>query len=126
MSSLMKTNLTSDQAIRVLTSAEIGKAATVSGPTDGVFDASDREEGGNAIVWLNDIEKDARYVPIYFVGLHLLKLLHRYARWPTSLTAVHKFFMLTIMINTPPHSSSSAQCTPDSSRLFGEIVLILC
>jgi hypothetical protein len=62
----MKTNLTSEQAAHVLTNPEIGKSATVSGPTDGVFDASDRVEGGNAIVWFNDIEKDKRCVEIAF------------------------------------------------------------
>ncbi|CUA68035.1 UDP-glucose:glycoprotein glucosyltransferase [Rhizoctonia solani] len=71
--SLMKANLTSEQAIHVLTNPAIGKASTTSGPTDGVFDASDREEGGGAIVWLNDIEKDQRY-----------------ARWPTSLTVLFR------------------------------------
>ncbi|TFY65772.1 hypothetical protein EVG20_g5315 [Dentipellis fragilis] len=35
---------------------------------DGIFDASDRPEGGDLIVWWNDIEKDSRY-----------------ARWPSSL-----------------------------------------
>ncbi|CCO31204.1 UDP-glucose:glycoprotein glucosyltransferase [Rhizoctonia solani AG-1 IB] len=71
VNSLIKANLTSEQAIRVLTNPEIGKASAASGPTDGVFDASDREEGGGAIVWLNDIEKDKRY-----------------SRWPSSLTVL--------------------------------------
>ncbi|KAF8595370.1 hypothetical protein BDV93DRAFT_575405 [Ceratobasidium sp. AG-I] len=73
MTSLMDTGLTSEQAVRVLASAEIGKAATVSGPTDGLFDASDREEEGKAITWLNDIEKDNRYV-----------------RWPNTLTMLFR------------------------------------
>ncbi|KAH7345399.1 UDP-glucose:glycoprotein glucosyltransferase-domain-containing protein [Rhizoctonia solani] len=73
ISSLMKANLTSEQAIHVLTNPAIGKASTTSGPTDGVFDASDREEGGGAIVWLNDIEKDKRYT-----------------RWPNSLTVLFR------------------------------------
>ncbi|CAE6460119.1 unnamed protein product [Rhizoctonia solani] len=73
VNSLMRANLTSGQVIHVLTNPAIGKAATTSGPTDGVFDASDREEGGGAIVWLNDIEKDQRY-----------------ARWPTSLTVLFR------------------------------------
>jgi UDP-glucose:glycoprotein glucosyltransferase len=69
MASLTDAGLTSEQAFRVLTNAEIGKAATQSSPTDGIFDASDREEGGKAIVWLNDIEKDKRcvYQPFDFV-----------------------------------------------------------
>ncbi|CAE6344291.1 unnamed protein product [Rhizoctonia solani] len=71
--SLMKANLTSEQAIHVLTNPEIGKASVASGPTDGVFDASDREEGGGAIIWLNDIEKDKRYT-----------------RWPSSLTVLFR------------------------------------
>ncbi|KAF8707514.1 UDP-glucose:Glycoprotein Glucosyltransferase, partial [Rhizoctonia solani] len=73
VNSLMNANLTSEQAIHVLTNPEIGKASVASGPTDGVFDASDREEGGGAIIWLNDIEKDKRYI-----------------RWPSSLTVLFR------------------------------------
>ncbi|KAG8741941.1 hypothetical protein FRC10_002252 [Ceratobasidium sp. 414] len=69
MSSLINTGLTPEQAIRVLANGSIGRAATQSSATDGIFDASDRPEGGKAIVWLNDIEKDKRYT-----------------RWPTGLT----------------------------------------
>ncbi|KAG9088588.1 hypothetical protein FS749_002047, partial [Ceratobasidium sp. UAMH 11750] len=61
MSSLMNTGLTSEQAIKVLANGNIGRAATLSSSTDSIFDASDRQEGGKAIVWLNDIEKDQRY-----------------------------------------------------------------
>ncbi|ELU41219.1 UDP-glucose:glycoprotein glucosyltransferase, putative [Rhizoctonia solani AG-1 IA] len=73
VNSLMNANLTPEQAIHVLTNPEIGKASVASGPTDGVFDASDREEGGGAIIWLNDIEKDKRYT-----------------RWPSSLTVLFR------------------------------------
>jgi hypothetical protein len=38
---------------------------------EGYFDASDRTEGGNVIIWWNNIERDSRY-----------------SRWPTSLTGV--------------------------------------
>lgn len=40
----------------------------------GLFDASDRQEGGEAILWFNDLEQDRRY-----------------ARWPRSLRAVSRF-----------------------------------
>ncbi|KAG8706111.1 hypothetical protein FRC09_002564, partial [Ceratobasidium sp. 395] len=73
MSSLMNTGLTSQQAIQVLANGAIGRAATKSSTTDSIFDASDRLEGGKAIVWLNDIEKDQRY-----------------ARWSPSLTALFR------------------------------------
>ena len=33
-----------------------------SAVVDGVFDASDRIEGGGAILWWNDLEKDSRLV----------------------------------------------------------------
>ncbi|KAG9126087.1 hypothetical protein FRC07_004930 [Ceratobasidium sp. 392] len=64
MGSLINTGLTSEQAIRVLANGAIGKAATKSSAADGIFDASDRPEGGNAIVW--------------------------YSRWPSSLTVLFR------------------------------------
>ncbi|QRV75871.1 glycosyltransferase family 24 protein [Ceratobasidium sp. AG-Ba] len=73
MSSLTNAGLTPEQAIGVLANGNIGKAATATSATDGVFDASDRLEGGKAITWLNDIEKDKRY-----------------ARWPNSLTVLFR------------------------------------
>lgn len=40
----------------------IGTAQASSSPSEGLVDASDREEGGNVIGWMNDIENDAQYV----------------------------------------------------------------
>jgi UDP-glucose:glycoprotein glucosyltransferase len=41
----------------------IGSAPSLSGSSlEGYFDASDRIEGGNTIVWWNDFEKDTRCV----------------------------------------------------------------
>ncbi len=61
MLSLMSLGLSSEQAIELLTSVKIAKAQSVSGALDGLFDASDRAEGGGVIGWLNDLEKDERY-----------------------------------------------------------------
>ncbi|KAH8101097.1 glycosyltransferase family 24 protein, partial [Cristinia sonorae] len=61
MLSLMKQGLTSEQAISLLTHKTVGAAQSESGTLDGLFDASDRPEGGDLIMWWNDFEKDARY-----------------------------------------------------------------
>lgn len=60
MSSLMSTGLTAPQALDLITHSSIAQGQT-PGVTDGVFDASDRPEGGNVCVWFNDITKDSRY-----------------------------------------------------------------
>ncbi|OCH94043.1 glycosyltransferase family 24 protein [Obba rivulosa] len=61
MLSLMSLGLSPEQAIRLLTHPTIGAAQSDSGVLDGLYDASDRPEGGDVIVWMNDIEKDPRY-----------------------------------------------------------------
>lgn len=54
---------------------------------EGYFDASDRIEGGDVIIWWNNIEKDARY-----------------SRWPTSLTGVSSD-NYSLVLETPIPSS---------------------
>lgn len=49
------------QAIELLTHPKLGEAQGSKGVVDGMFDASDRPEGGDLILWWNDIEKDERY-----------------------------------------------------------------
>ena len=61
MLSLMSLGLSSEQAIELLTHMTIAKAQSESGALDGLFDASDRLEGGGVIGWLNDFETDERY-----------------------------------------------------------------
>ena len=61
MGSLMSLGLSSEQAIELLTHMAVAKAQSESGALDGLFDASDRAEGGGVIGWLNDIENDERY-----------------------------------------------------------------
>ncbi|KAI0715904.1 glycosyltransferase family 24 protein [Cerioporus squamosus] len=61
MLSLMSLGLSSEQAIELLTHMTIAKAQSESGALDGLFDASDRAEGGGVIGWLNDFENDERY-----------------------------------------------------------------
>ncbi|KAF9513801.1 glycosyltransferase family 24 protein [Hydnum rufescens UP504] len=57
------------QAVDLISFPGIGSAPSLSGSSlEGYFDASDRIEGGNTIVWWNDFEKDTRY-----------------SRWPSSL-----------------------------------------
>ncbi|KAI0676218.1 glycosyltransferase family 24 protein [Trametes maxima] len=61
MLSLMSLGLSSTQAIDLLTHRAIAQAQSNGGGLDGLFDASDRAEGGEVIRWLNDFEKDERY-----------------------------------------------------------------
>src|SRR4051794_19869223 len=62
MLSLVSLGLTPTQAYGLLTDENIGAAQTNTDPTVGLVDASDRIEGGNVILWWNDIEKDSRSV----------------------------------------------------------------
>ncbi|KAJ7608670.1 UDP-glucose:glycoprotein glucosyltransferase-domain-containing protein [Roridomyces roridus] len=62
MESLISLGLERAEAMELLTHPEVAAAGSDSGGVlDGVFDASDRPEGGDVIVWWNDIEKDTRY-----------------------------------------------------------------
>ncbi|KAI0314345.1 UDP-glucose:glycoprotein glucosyltransferase-domain-containing protein [Amylostereum chailletii] len=58
-------------ALELLTHPAIEASYTGNHVLDGIFDASDRSEGGGLINWWNDLEKDSRY-----------------ERWPTSIYAL--------------------------------------
>jgi UDP-glucose:glycoprotein glucosyltransferase len=60
MLSLISLGLTPAQAYHLLTDETVGASQTDSDPTVGLVDSSDRIEGGNVILWWNDIEKDSR------------------------------------------------------------------
>ncbi|KAJ7185207.1 UDP-glucose:glycoprotein glucosyltransferase-domain-containing protein [Mycena filopes] len=49
------------EALDLLTHAAVSAATGDGGVLDNVFDASDRPEEGEVVVWWNDIEKDSRY-----------------------------------------------------------------
>ncbi|THH06125.1 hypothetical protein EW145_g4303 [Phellinidium pouzarii] len=60
--SLTAAGLEPAQAVDLLTHKAIQVAQTEGGGVlDALFDASDRYEGGGAIVWWNDLTKDSRY-----------------------------------------------------------------
>jgi UDP-glucose:glycoprotein glucosyltransferase len=61
MSSLTSLGLTPEQALELVSHETILDAQREGGISEGVFDASDREEGGDVIIWWNDIENDQRY-----------------------------------------------------------------
>ncbi|KAF7297231.1 hypothetical protein MIND_00956200 [Mycena indigotica] len=67
MNSLAGLGLSRAQAIELLSHSSVS-ATQAESALDNVFDASDRPEGGDVIVWWNDLEKDSRY-----------------AQWPTSI-----------------------------------------
>ena len=60
MLSLTSLGLTRNQAVELFTQPTVSAAQNDNGQLDGVFDASDRPEGGGVIVWWNDMEKDKR------------------------------------------------------------------
>ena len=57
--------------MELITHPAIAAAQKGKDYADGVFDASDREEGGDVIVWWNNMLEDSRY-----------------ARWQPSINAV--------------------------------------
>jgi UDP-glucose:glycoprotein glucosyltransferase len=58
--SLMSCGLSNLQTFELLTHPAVASSQKDSGMTEAVFDASDRPEGGDLIVWWNDMEKDSR------------------------------------------------------------------
>lgn len=60
MQSLTALGLTPLQTFELLTHPAVSEAQGEASVLDGLFDASDREEGGGAIMWWNDLEKDNR------------------------------------------------------------------
>ncbi|WAR62210.1 hypothetical protein PtB15_14B305 [Puccinia triticina] len=65
-----------DEKLNAAMNPEAASAASAGGEIDASalgarFDASDRQEGGGAILWFNDLEKDERY-----------------SMWPTTLRAI--------------------------------------
>ncbi|KAF9648458.1 glycosyltransferase family 24 protein [Thelephora ganbajun] len=63
MSSLTSLGLTPEHAVELVSHESILAAQREGGAVEGIFDASDREEGGDVIVWWNNIEKDQMYAP---------------------------------------------------------------
>ncbi|TFK48915.1 glycosyltransferase family 24 protein [Heliocybe sulcata] len=85
VASLTSLGLTPPQVVDLLTHRAIAAAQGGGDILDGMVDASDRSEGGDVVVWFNDLEKDARYArwspvlrtllrPIYPGSYHNLKL----------------------------------------------------
>jgi UDP-glucose:glycoprotein glucosyltransferase len=58
--SITSYGLSNLQAFELLTHPAIASAQRDSGMVEAVFDASDRPEGGDLIMWWNDMEKDTR------------------------------------------------------------------
>jgi UDP-glucose:glycoprotein glucosyltransferase len=71
VSALTTLGLEPGQAVALLTHPALAEAQGAGGVLDGLFDASDRLEGGDLIMWWNDMETDSRY-----------------ARWNPSITGV--------------------------------------
>ena len=65
--------LKKSDSLKVLSHSAVASAQKDGGVTDGLFDASDRIEGGGVVVWWNDLEKDKRYA-FSFVRILLVEL----------------------------------------------------
>ncbi|KAJ3505081.1 hypothetical protein NLJ89_g7601 [Agrocybe chaxingu] len=61
LKSLTLQGLSSAQAFELLTHPDVAAAQKGNAVLDTLFDASDRPEGGDVIVWWNDMENDNRY-----------------------------------------------------------------
>lgn len=61
MIELTRLGLTPDQAFQLLTDDGFGEAQLRDEPLADLVDASDRAEGGNVVIWWNNIEKDKKY-----------------------------------------------------------------
>jgi UDP-glucose:glycoprotein glucosyltransferase len=59
INSLSQLGLTGDQAVKLLSHEKIAEKIESAGTNR--FDIRDDLEGGNVIVWMNDLEKDSRY-----------------------------------------------------------------
>jgi UDP-glucose:glycoprotein glucosyltransferase len=79
INSLRKLGLSNDEAIKYLSHEAI--AAKVEVSTTNRFDVRDTPEGGNVIIWMNDLEKDTRY-----------------RTWPEGVRNVHPFMAFLIIV----------------------------
>jgi UDP-glucose:glycoprotein glucosyltransferase len=68
MLSLTRLGLSRSQALELLTHPAVS-GAQENDLLDGIFDASDRPEGGDVIMWWNNIEKDERCADVAIVQL---------------------------------------------------------
>jgi UDP-glucose:glycoprotein glucosyltransferase len=59
INSLRQLDLSSDQAVKLLSHEKIAEKIEIGGTNR--FDIRDEIEGGKVIVWMNDLEKDSRY-----------------------------------------------------------------
>ena len=101
MISLTSAGLSRSQALEVLTHSNITAAQrNDGGVADGLFDASDRPEGGDLIVYWNDILKDHRYS-------QFSRSLYAVSSWPTRLLAALcsrlylSYFDQCILVSSP-------------------------
>jgi UDP-glucose:glycoprotein glucosyltransferase len=60
MLSLTSLGLLPGEAFNLITHSSLGTSPSNTGVVNDLFDASDRPEGGNLVLWWNDIEKDNR------------------------------------------------------------------
>jgi len=89
MQSLTAQGLQRPEAFKLVTHAAISATQKDGNVLDALFDASDRPEGGDVIVWWNDMEKDSRYVLKKFSHPTLSEFFFiRYVRWSPSLYMV--------------------------------------
>jgi len=71
--SLTSYGISNSQAFELLTHPAIASSQKDSGMMGAVFDASDRPEDGDLIMWWNDMEKDSRWATVYtFFAFNML------------------------------------------------------
>ena len=75
---LTSLGFTPRQAFELISDPLIGEAQTQPDPGEGIYDASDRLEGQDVILWWNDITKDSRY-----------------QSWPSALGSASRLLLIT-------------------------------
>ena len=119
MRTVTSLGLERSESLKVLSHSAVATAQKDGGVTDGLFDASDRTEGGGVIVWWNDLEKDKRYFlpSVYTLLVELTK--------SCQLREMESLFVQCMCFCIPRHHAVSfMQCksAPPTyvSRLFPE------
>ena len=111
MSTLTSLGMAHKEALEVLTHPSVTQAQQV-GALDGLFDASDRIEGGEVVIYWNDIEKDKRWALKKFLVFHCL---HSWLRTVLDMRDGTNLYLLQVMLSFLPEllSTSSAASTTD-------------
>lgn len=110
--SLTSLGLTPKQAFELISDPLIGQAQAEEDPAEGLVDASDRLEGGEVIIWWNDIEKDKRSASVLLITVVRADEESRYKSWPIHTQGVRSPITVGTHLLTQLAVSSTALSWP--------------